>query len=120
MADMKLQAHADHAYFYPDVFVTCDPTDHQAEYMMRAPIVVVEVLSPTTAAYDRGDKFAAYRRIASLREFILIDPDKQRIEHYHRSTGNTWELCELEPGQALQLPSLDAEIPAARIFRNRD
>lgn len=120
MADMKLQAHADHAYFYPDVFVTCDPTDHQAEYMMRAPIVVVEVLSPTTAAYDRGDKFAAYRRIASLREFILIDPDKQRIEHYHRSTGNTWQSRELEPGQALQLPSLDAEIPAARIFRNRD
>lgn len=111
MADMKLQAHADHAYFYPDVFVTCDPTDHQAEYMMRAPIVVVEVLSPTTAAY---------RRIASLREFILIDPDKQRIEHYHRSTGNTWQSRELEPGQALQLPSLDAEIPAARIFRNRD
>lgn len=120
MADMKLLAHADHAYFYPDVFVTCDPADHQAEYMMRAPIVVFEVLSPTTAAYDRGDKFAAYRRISSLREFILIDPDKQRIEHYHRSTGNTWELRELEPGQPLNLPSLDAEIPAERIFRNLD
>ncbi len=120
MADMKLQVDAEHAYFYPDVFVTCDPADHQAEYIMRAPIVVVEVLSPTTAGYDRGDKFAAYRRMASLREFILIDPDKQSIEHYHRTTGNTWELRDLEPGQALQLPSLEVEIPSERIFRNLD
>ena len=120
MADMKLQVDADHVYFYPDVLVTCDPADHQADYVMRAPILVVEVLSPTTAGYDRGDKFAAYRRIASLREFILIDPDKQRVEHYHRTNGNTWELRDLEPGQALRLPSLDIDIPAERIFRNLD
>ena len=120
MSDMKLQAQADQAYFYPDVVVTCDPADHQAEYFIRTPTVVVEVLSPTTAAYDRGDKFAAYRRIASLREFILIDPDKRRIEHYHRSTGSTWELQELEPGDPLRIASLEAEIPAERIFRNVD
>ena len=59
MADMKVQAAADEAYFYPDVLVTCDPADHRADQFMRAPKLIVEVLSPATAAYDRGEKFAA-------------------------------------------------------------
>lgn len=120
MADMKLQAHEDNAYFYPDVFVTCDAADHQAEQYMRAPVVVVEVLSPATAACDRGDKFATYRRIPSLKEFVLIDPDQRRIEHYRRAAENVWELHELEPGEPLAFPSLGAEIAAERVFRNLD
>ncbi len=88
MADMKVQAAEDEAYFYPDVLVTCDPADHRADQFKRAPKLIVEVLSPATAAYDRGDKFAACRRIASLQEFVLIDPDTRRIEHYQRTQGN--------------------------------
>lgn len=118
MADMKLQAHVDFAYFYPDVFVTCDPADQQAEYYMRSPKVVIEVLSPSTAAYDRGEKFAAYRQISSLEEFVLVDPDKQIVEHYRRTSHTTWELHALEPGQSLMLGSLDTELPASRIFQN--
>ncbi|TAH47946.1 MAG: Uma2 family endonuclease [Betaproteobacteria bacterium] len=120
MADMKLQAAADEAYFYPDVLVTCDPDDHKAEQFMRSPTLVVEVLSPATAAYDRGDKFAAYRRIASLKEFVLIDPDQRRIEHYRRTQADRWELHEIEPDEALVLPGLDVTIPWARVFRNVD
>jgi Uma2 family endonuclease len=120
MADMKLQAHADEAYFYPDVFVTCDAADHHAEQYMRAPLVVVEVLSPATAAYDRGDKFATYRRIPSLKEFVLIDPDQRRIEHYRRATGTVWELHELEPGEPLVFTCLEVKIAAERVFRNLD
>ncbi|MBS0510605.1 MAG: Uma2 family endonuclease [Proteobacteria bacterium] len=120
MADMKLQAAADDAYFYPDVLVTCDPDDHKADQFMRWPTLVVEVLSPATAAYDRGDKFAAYRRIASLKEFVLIDPDQRRIEHYRRTQADRWELEEIVPEQPLHLPSLEVSLPWTRVFRNVD
>lgn len=120
MADMKLQAAADDAYFYPDVLVTCDPDDHKADQFMRSPTLVIEVLSPATAAYDRGDKFAAYRRIPSLKEFVLIDPDRPRIEHYRRTQADRWELQEIAPDQPLLLPSLDVSIPWARMFRHVD
>jgi len=120
MADMKVQAAADEAYFYPDVLVTCDPADHRADQFMRAPKLIVEVLSPATAAYDRGDKFAAYRRIASLQEFVLIDPDTRRIEHYRRTQAKRWELQEIEPEQPLQLQCLEVEIAWQKVFRNVD
>jgi Uma2 family endonuclease len=120
MADMKLQAAADEAYFYPDVLVTCDPEDHKAEQFMRAPTLVVEVLSQATAAYDRGDKFAAYRRIASLQEVLLVEPDSRRIEHYRRSHDAVWELHEAEPGRPLEFPSLGVAVAWERIFRNAD
>ena len=120
MADMKVQAAADEAYFYPDVLVTCDPADHRADQFMRAPKLIVEVLSPATAAYDRGEKFAAYRRIASLTDFVLIDPDHRRIEHYRRIQDSRWELQEVEPEQALLLQSLEVSIAWQRVFRNAD
>ena len=66
--------------FYPDLMVTCDKADLATEMIFRAPKVIVEVLSPSTQSYDRGLKFAAYRRLPSLQEFILIDPDLRRIE----------------------------------------
>ena len=120
MADMKVQAAADEAYFYPDVLVTCDPADHRADQFMRSPTLIVEVLSPATAAYDRGDKFAAYRRIPSLRDFVLIDPDLRRIEHYRRSQDERWELQDIAPEQALVLESLEVSIPWQKVFRNAD
>ena len=87
---------------------------------MRAPKLIVEALSPATAAYDRGDKFAAYRRIASLQEFVLIDPDTRRIEHYRRTQAKRWELQEIEPEQPLQLQCLEVEIAWQKVFRNVD
>lgn len=122
MADMKLQVLQDDAYFYPDVFVTCDPADHRAEQFMTAPTVIVEVLSPSTAAFDRGDKFAAYRRIPSLREFILIDPAKQTIEIYRRAGEDTdiWEYQDLAKNAPLMLASLETSIGWDRLFRNLD
>lgn len=120
MADMKLRVLEDEAYFYPDVFVTCDPADHRADQFMSAPTLVVEVLSPSTAAFDRGDKFAAYRRIPSLREFVLIDPEKQTIELYRRGDDDTWALHDIAAGEPLPLGSLEIEIGWGRIFRNLD
>ena len=67
ITDMKLRVEAADAFFYPDVMVTCSAADAGDPLVKRAPVLLVEVLSPATAAYDRGDKFAAYRQLAMLR-----------------------------------------------------
>ena len=127
MADMKLEVEAAEAIFYPDVFVTCDPADYRAEQAMRAPVLIVEVLSPSTAAFDRGGKFQAYRRLASLREYVLIDPEARQIELYRLELGpqagigqGRWFLIEIAPSQPLTLESIGLVLPWERVFRNLD
>ncbi|MBU2570224.1 MAG: Uma2 family endonuclease [Gammaproteobacteria bacterium] len=71
MADMKLKLDLADAFFYPDVFVTCSESDHKAERYMSEPRSIIEVLSESTEAYDRGEKFANYRKFASLAEFAV-------------------------------------------------
>jgi Uma2 family endonuclease len=118
MADMMVEAVADEVYYYPDVFVTCDPADHRADRFMRSPVLVVEVLSPSTEAYDRGEKFAKYRLISSLREYVLIDPERLAVEVYRRTDEGSWTLRDVSKGEALVLAGLDMEIAWGRIFRN--
>lgn len=120
MADMKLQVEAADAYFYPDVLVTCDEADRRADQFMSAPALLMEVLSPSTAAYDRGDKFAAYRRLASLRQYVLVDPEQRRIESFTRTGEGQWLLQDIAPDTDLLIPALDLALPWAGIFRNLD
>lgn len=120
MADMKLEIMKKEIYFYPDVLVTCNAEDHKAEKFMRFPVMVVEVLSGSTAAFDRGDKARYYRSLPSLKEFALIDPERRRIELYLRTNQDTWELLDINPEHPLPLHCLDLEIPWHRIFRNVD
>jgi Uma2 family endonuclease len=120
MADMKVEAAKDTAYFYPDVLVTCDPADHKADLAMSAPTLVAEVLSPSTAAYDRGDKFAAYRGIPSLREYVLIDSDQKKVELYRRGEDGLWVLRDIAPDTPLELTSVGVMVNWDRLFRNVD
>ncbi len=120
MADMKLRVQEGEAYFYPDVLVTCDAADHRADQCMSAPTLIVEVLSPSTAAFDRGEKFATYRRIPALQEFVLVDPERRSIECYRRTDNDLWQLRDIVPETPLTLESLQVEIPWERIFRNLD
>lgn len=118
MADMMVEAVAEEVYYYPDVFVTCDAADHRADRFMRSPVLVVEVLSPSTEAYDRGKKFAMYRLISSLREYVLIDPERLAVEAYRRTDEGVWTLRDVPKGEALVFAGLDLEIAWGRIFRN--
>jgi Uma2 family endonuclease len=119
-ADMKVEAARDTVYFYPDVVATCDPADHKADLAVRAPTLVAEILSPSTAAYDRGDKFALYRGISSLQEYLLIDPDKKTVELYRRGGDGLWVLRDIAPVSTLELASFGVAIPWKRLFRNVD
>ena len=115
VADMKIQV-ADDALFYPDVFVTCDPQDLKTELVFRQPKLIVEVLSPSTEAFDRGLKFAAYRQIDALQEYLLIDPDTRRVEAYRRNERGTFELHDQTGRAQLQLTSVDLLMPTAEVF----
>ena len=80
------------------------------------PLVIVEVLSPATRNYDRGDKFASYRRLDSLRENILIAQEARHVEHFVRKEG-CWEFTEIDDCQGeLMVPTLDIVIPLTEIY----
>lgn len=120
IADMKLFVAEADAYFYPDVMVTCDERDRRAELAIEHPKLVVEVLSDSTAAYDRGTKFAAYRKLADLQEYLLVDIDQRRLELYRREADH-WILLESEgSGPALKLESVDMALSPAEAFEDLD
>ena len=112
---MKLQV-ADDVLFYPDVFVTCDPADLRTELVFRAPTLVVEVLSPSTQANDRGGKFTWYRRLASLREYLLVDPDSREVQLFRRGSDGLFTLHDLSGAPLVTLTSIDCQLPAEDIF----
>jgi Uma2 family endonuclease len=94
MVDMRLSVLAADAYFYPDVIVTCDEIDTQDPKVstMSAPKLLVEVLSPSTASFDRGQKFTFYRTLPSLEEYVLIDPDLRTVEVFRKNANGFWAL----------------------------
>jgi len=95
-ADMRVRVRETGLYTYPDIVVACGDIqfeDDQVDTLLN-PVVVVEVLSPRTEAYDRGEKFAHYRRLDSLQEYLLVSQDKVRVERYVRQ-GDQWVLSEL-------------------------
>lgn len=98
-SDMKVRVNKDEAYYYPDLLVTCDPDDHKRNYFKHAPRLLIEVLSKHTEAYDRGGKFALYRHLDSLQEYVLIDPRTYRVEVFRRNAQNRWELFNFEGEQ---------------------
>lgn len=119
VSDMKVHVRAERAYFYPDVFVTCAEGDLKAAAVMERPTVIFEVLSASTAAIDRGDKFRTYRRIAEFREYVLIDPESKRVEVFRRVGDSAkWTLTELSPGSALELESLGVSLEWSAVFEN--
>jgi Uma2 family endonuclease len=122
-SDMKLEVQAADAVFYPDVMVSCDEADRQRAQTLQAPCLVVEVLSDSTAAFDRGAKFAAYRQLASLQEYLLVDIDRRHLEVFRRESAG-WVLHEpaSTPGSApaLWLASVKLALPVADVFSDLD
>jgi Uma2 family endonuclease len=121
ISDLKLRVEAAGAYFYPDVMVSCDAQDHAASQFIEHPTLIVEVLSESTAAFDRGDKFAAYRTLSSLQEYVLVDIPSRRVETFRRAQDGDWLFheCLAEHGDC-RFVSLDAAVPFDEIFENVD
>lgn len=118
--EMRVSIPSANSYFYPDVGVVCEEPRFEDDVfdILLNPIVVVEVLSPSTEAYDRGDKFAHYRQLESLQEYILVSQDKVRIDHYVRHAAQ-WILTDFqELDQQLPLTSVQCELSLQEIYES--
>ena len=117
--DMRVLIEATGLYTYPDVIVVCGQPeflDREVDTLLN-PTVIFEVLSESTEAYDRGVKFGHYRRIPSLREYVLVSQDRMLVERYTRAGGELGSLGvrAARSGQ-LRLESIDCAIPLDRIY----
>ncbi len=118
IADMKLHVATANASFYPDVFVSCDARDRaaDAELVQRHPQLVVEVLSESTAAFDRGRKFEAYRSIDTLAAYLLIDQDRPHADLFLRNEQGLWVLNPSDEGASVHIAPLNLSLPLTAMY----
>jgi Uma2 family endonuclease len=116
ISDVKVQVELGRKYFYPDVVVTCDDSDNDPQYV-RFPCLIIEVLSPSTEAIDRGAKFAKYRQFLAFKEYVLVNTSEPKIEVFRRNDRGQWVLSEYNLEDRLHLESIDLEISVADLYR---
>jgi Uma2 family endonuclease len=123
-SDMRLKVMQTGLNTYPDSTIVCGPpqyTDQAKRDTLLNPIVIIEILSPSTERYDRGMKFQHYHAIASLQEYVLIAQDEQHIERYTRLEPNQWILLEATgPDAALPISSISATLAVAGVYEQVD
>jgi Uma2 family endonuclease len=122
-SDMKVHTPSTGSYAYPDVTVVCgeDRFDEDKGDVLLNPTVIVEVLSPSTEAFDRGMKFQRYREIESLQEYILIAQDKPHVERFLRQENGLWQFSDARGLDAsLDLPSIGCKLALAEVYEQVD
>jgi len=125
MADAKVGITAKGPFFYPDVLVTCNESDRAAKTLVQHPCLIIEVLSPGTEGYDRGEKFRQYRQLESLQEYVLVDAETMGVEIYRLNAAQKWELTPYFPetngaGESLivDFTSVDFQCAIAAIYED--
>jgi len=104
--DMKARVEELNRFYYPDVMVTCDDRDRNNNTFKCHPCLVVEVLSESTEAFDRGDKFSDYRHLVSLQEYVLISQVRPQVEVFRRNAEGLWVLHPYGDGDTVELASV--------------
>ncbi|MBE7467967.1 MAG: Uma2 family endonuclease [Anaerolineae bacterium] len=120
ITDMRLHIKKNSLYTYPDVMVVCG----RIEYIkgrtdtLTNPVVIIEVLSDSTQAYDRGAKFELYRAIESLQDYVLVDQARVHVEYFHKLEDGRWLLEEFNELEAvLRLEAVNVELPLSRVYQ---
>lgn len=117
--DLRVLVAARRLYTYPDVIVVCGEPALADRYRdtLTNPTVLIEVLSPSTEGYDRGDKFGHYRTLESLREYLLVSQDRPLVEHFIRRPDGNWLLSdETDLAASIVLPSIECQLAMAEIY----
>jgi len=109
---------ADNNRVCPDATVSCDPRDRGAQDAVRYPSLIVEVLSPSTEARDRGKKSLHYRACPTIQEYLLVSTDTCLIEVFRREKNGFWLLSTLGPDDTVQLHHLDVSFSVAEVYQN--
>lgn len=113
-SDMKLRVN-DGTVYYPDVMLVCNPDDNE-RYFKTSPCLVVEVLSPSTAATDRREKRLAYHQLPSLRDYLVVSQERREVDHHYRDADGVWRVMTATGSAVLQLNCLDIELPLDQVY----
>ena len=118
-SDMKVRTPATGSYTYPDITVVCGEAlfaDDQRDILLN-PILIIEVMSPTTERYDRGKKFQHYRELKTLQEYILIAQDSPHVERFVRQEKGFWQFSEVRGRESsLELSSIGCILNLAEVY----
>ena len=121
MEDVRLAVQDDFHYASPDVVVSCDPDDRRDPYLIRQPVLIAEVLSPSTAEYDRSRKFTQYQKISSLRHYILVSQTAWVLEWFRRDDAGQWiHTVFSDPTDVLGITDLILRLPLADVYDDTD
>ena len=118
-SDMRVKVSATGKYTYPDVSVACDEEkfDDAEKDTLLNPLVIIEVLSESTEAYDRGKKFEQYQQIESLKEYLLVAQEPQRLEQYVRQSESEWRYSEFHDAEdVVKINIIGCELPLKDIY----
>jgi Uma2 family endonuclease len=117
-SDARINIYQSNDYVYPDVSVSCDERDRSATKFLSHPCLIIEVLSASTEAYDRGDKFGLYRRSPNLQDYVLVSSNKIAIDIYHKNDRGRWEIISCAAGDLVELECINLTLPIEEIFEN--
>lgn len=116
-SDMRVHVETTGLYAYPDALVVCPPLEGESEDVITNPVLIAEVLSPSTADFDRGGKFGHYRQIPSLQDYLVVYQDEPRVEHHRRTEDGNWLLRELFGTEhVLEIASLGISLPLSEVY----
>ncbi|MEG4345088.1 Uma2 family endonuclease [Microcoleus sp. A003_D6] len=115
-SDLKVNILNTRNYTYPDLSVTCDPRDNSSPQYITYPCLIVEVLSDSTEAYDRGKKFDKYRRNPNLVDYVLVSSDEMAIDIYHKNDAGDWLILSYRSGDRVELRSIGLSLAIEQFY----
>jgi Uma2 family endonuclease len=119
-SDTKVRIESINIYYYPDLSVTCDVRDREFKNFLCHPCLIVEVLSETTEAFDRGDKFADYRHLESIQEYVLISQTRIQVDCFRRNDRGQWVLYPYRAGDTIHLDSVNFSCAIEDLYEDVD
>ncbi|MDB9474883.1 MAG: Uma2 family endonuclease [Dolichospermum sp.] len=116
-SDLRVNILGTNNYTYPDISVTCDDRDKTTTQYITYPCLIIEVLSKTTEAYDRGGKFRMYQNNPVLKDYLLVSSTAMEIDLYHKNDAGQWMIINYGEGDTIELKSINLSFPIQQIYR---
>lgn len=116
-SDIKVNIFGSNNYTYPDISVTCDERDQANTQYITYPCLIIEVISPSTEAYDRGGKFRMYRQNPALIDYLLVNSTTVEVDLYHKNDRGDWLIINYKPGDIIELKSINFNFPIELVYR---
>ncbi|GAB4283538.1 MAG: Uma2 family endonuclease [Oscillatoriaceae cyanobacterium] len=117
-SDLKVNILNTRNYTYPDLSVTCDERDREHPLYITYPCLIVEVLSDSTEAYDRGKKFEKYRQNPNLVDYVLVSSDEMAVDIYHKNEAGEWVIMSYRSGEQVELKSIGLNVPIEQFYED--